>query len=163
MDVRLKGRPTTYTSNHDIAFWTINRDGPAATTVELPRGTTARDVASISVRRVPLVTDNGATLTVTAIDRAFFLRRNYLPRPSFVHWHGSTMLTRLSRPRSCGPEARPNISVWPCVRLAMTAPPTGTSASPVTGRRTRVRSCPVMCRVNASWTWGADSVSSATS
>ncbi len=93
VDVRLKGRSTTYTSNHDIAFWTINRDGPAATTVELPRGTTARDVVSISVRRVPLGTDNGATLTVTSIDRAFFLRRSYLPRPSFVHWHGSKILT----------------------------------------------------------------------
>ena len=66
-------------------------------------GTTAGDVASISVRRVPLGTDNGATLTVTAIDRAFFLAGTYLPRPSFVHWHGSTMLT----------QAAPTAQLWP--------------------------------------------------
>ena len=93
VEVRLKGNPTPYTSNHGIGFLTINRNGPAATTVELPAGTTARDVASISVHRVPIGADNGATLTVTAIDRAFLLRRSYLPRPSFAHWHGSRMLT----------------------------------------------------------------------
>jgi hypothetical protein len=103
VDVRLKGRSTTYTSNHNIAFWTINRDGPAATTVELPVGTTRADVASISVRRVPIGTDNGATLTVTAIERAFLLHRSYLPRPSFVHWHGSTVLTAGS----------PTAELWP--------------------------------------------------
>jgi hypothetical protein len=93
VDVRLQGDVTTYTSNHDIAFWTINRNGPAATTVELPVGTTAADVASISVRRVPIGTDNGASLTVTDLDRAFFLRTSYRPRPSFAHWHGSVTLS----------------------------------------------------------------------
>jgi hypothetical protein len=93
VEVRLKGDPTTYTSNHGTAFWTINRDGPAATTVELPVGTKADDVASISVRRVPFGADNGAALTVTRVNRAFFLGRTYLPRPSFARWHGSVTLT----------------------------------------------------------------------
>jgi hypothetical protein len=105
VDVRLKGDATTYTSNHGISLWTINRNGPAATTVELPVGTKARDVASIDVRRVSIGTDNGATLTVTRITRAFFLGRTYLPRPSFVRWHGSVTLTAGS----------PTAQVWPSV------------------------------------------------
>lgn len=103
VDVRLVGDPLTYSSNHDIAFWTINRDDPAATTVELPAGTTRADIASISVRRVPLLTDNGAALTVTHLARAFLLGRNYLPRPSFAHWRGSTSLTG----------DRPTAEIWP--------------------------------------------------
>jgi len=94
VDVRLNGDPTTYTSNHQVPDWTVNRDVPAATTVELPVGTTPADVASVSVRRVPIgATDNGATLTVTDIDRAFLLGSDYLPQPSFIQWHGSTQLT----------------------------------------------------------------------
>jgi hypothetical protein len=81
---------TTYTSNHRVAFWSILRNGPAATTVELPAGTRSADIASISVRRLPLVgvPDESAILTVTDLDRAFFLRDNYLPRPSFASRHG---------------------------------------------------------------------------
>jgi hypothetical protein len=62
--------------------------------VELPVGTTPADVVSVSVRRVPIgTTDNGATLTVTDIDRAFLLGPDYLPQASFVSWHGSQVLT----------------------------------------------------------------------
>jgi hypothetical protein len=96
VEVHLVGDPTTYTSNHGVVFWSINRDGPAATTVELPVGTTPADVASISVRRVPLVSDDGATLEVTDVTRAFFLRSSYLPGPSFVSWHGDVSLTTAS-------------------------------------------------------------------
>ena len=93
VDVRLKHDPTTYSSNHGIALWTMNRNGPAATTVELPLGTKAADVARIVVRRVPIGVDNGASLTVTDLDRAFFLNDSYRPRPSFAQWHGSVTLT----------------------------------------------------------------------
>ena len=86
--------PTTYSSDHLVPDWSINRDVPAATTVELPIGTTPADVASVSVRRVPIgPTDNGSTLTVTDIDRAFLLGTDHLPQPSFVEWHGATQLT----------------------------------------------------------------------
>jgi len=95
VDVQLKGDPTTYTSDHwqSPLLFTVNRDGPAATTVELPAGTTAADVASVAVRRVPIGTDSGASLTVTHLKRAFFLGKNYLPRSSFARWHGSVTLT----------------------------------------------------------------------
>ena len=94
VDVRLEGDPTTYTSNHLVPDWSINRDVPAATTVELPLGTTPTDVASVSVRRVPIgPTDNGSTLTVTDIDRAFLLGSDYVPQSSFVEWHGASVLT----------------------------------------------------------------------
>jgi len=65
--------------------------------VELPVGTTPADVVSVSVRRVPIgLTDNGATLTVTDIDRAFLLGPDYLPQASFVSWHSSLELTAAS-------------------------------------------------------------------
>ncbi len=104
VEVRLQGDPTTYTSHHDNVFWTIDRDDPAATTVELPPGTTPADVASISVRRVVVSpSDPGASLTVTAVQRAFFLGSTYLPQPSFVQWHGGLVLTTGS----------PVAQVWP--------------------------------------------------
>ena len=97
VDVRLAGNPTTYSSDHQVPQWSVNRDVPAATTVELPVGTTPADVVAVSVRRVPIgLTDNGATLTVTDIDRAFLLGPDYLPQPSFVSWHGSQELTAAS-------------------------------------------------------------------
>jgi len=98
---------TTYTSNHGNTFLTVNRDDPAATTVELPTGTTPADIASISVSRVvvPPVADTGASLTVTDVQRAFFLGSTYLPRPSFLQWHGSLTLTTASptQPIPLGP------------------------------------------------------------
>jgi hypothetical protein len=97
VDVRLAGDPTTYSSDHQVPEWSVNRDVPAATTVELPVGTAPADVVSVSVRRVPIgLTDNGATLTVTDINRAFLLGRDYLPQPSFVSWHGRQVLTPAS-------------------------------------------------------------------
>jgi hypothetical protein len=102
VEVRLQGDPTTYTSNHGDPFFTINRDDPAATTVELPVGTTPVDVASISVRRVE-VSPDAAPLTVTAVQRAFFLGSSYLPQPSFVRWQGDVVLT----------SGTPTAQIWP--------------------------------------------------
>jgi hypothetical protein len=50
-------------------------------------------VESISVRRVPVGTDDASTLTVTRLQRAFFLRRGYRPESSFAAWHGTATLT----------------------------------------------------------------------
>ena len=109
VDVRLKNDPTTYSSDHDnsLGLGSINRDGPAATTVELPVGTTRADIESISVHRVPFgaAPDNGASVTVTDLDRAFFLGPRYLPRPSFAQWHGSVLLTT----------AAPTQQIWPAL------------------------------------------------
>ncbi|GAA3949096.1 hypothetical protein GCM10023085_34450 [Actinomadura viridis] len=95
LGVRLKDDPSRlYRSDHGERTWSIERDGPAATTVELPRGTTAGDIASIEAVRQPVgLGDNGAPATVTAIHRGFFLDRSYLPRPSAVRWNGSVTLT----------------------------------------------------------------------
>lgn len=111
VDVELQGDPTTYTSNHAIPAWSINRNGPAATTVELPVGTTAADVAAISVRRVPIgTTDNGASLTVTDLDRALFLGSGYQPRPSFAQVHGSDIVLT--------PDA-PTAQIWPASQRSL--------------------------------------------
>jgi hypothetical protein len=82
--VTLHGDPATYRSDHGIASWSISRDGPAATTVELPQGVGSGDIERISVTRVPGDTDSGATVTVTDLSRAFLLDRTWLPRPSFA-------------------------------------------------------------------------------
>lgn len=93
VDVTLRGDPTVYSSNHDIPAWSINRDGAQATTVELPPGTTRADIATISVRRVPILTDNGAAVVAVALTRGFFLGRNYLPGRPFLTWAGNVTLT----------------------------------------------------------------------
>jgi hypothetical protein len=92
---RVKSAPSTlYRSDHAIPTSSISRDLPAATTVELPEGTTAADIASIEAIRQPMgVGDNGAPVTVTSINRAFFLDQAYLPQPSAVTWSGSVGLT----------------------------------------------------------------------
>jgi hypothetical protein len=90
--VRLNSGGTLYRSDHSIPTSSVNRDGTAATTVELPPGTTASDIAEIDALRTP-VTETGAALTVTRVTRAFFLGQDYLPQPSFVDWTGSVTLT----------------------------------------------------------------------
>ncbi|MFG1999631.1 hypothetical protein ACGFNU_10840 [Spirillospora sp. NPDC048911] len=95
LGVRLKRDPAKlYRSDHDEASWSIERDGPAATTVELPQGTTVADIASIEAIRRPVgFGDNGAPATVTSINRGFFLRATYLPQRSAISWTGSITLT----------------------------------------------------------------------
>jgi hypothetical protein len=94
LGIRLKNDPTLYRSDHDEPTWSIERDIPAATTVELPAGTKASDIASIEAIRRPLGTgDNGAPATVTSINRGFFLDKSYLPTPSTITWKGSFTLT----------------------------------------------------------------------
>ena len=50
VDVRLAGDPTTYSSDHQSSDWSVNRDVPAATTVELPVGTTPADTTTAPTR-----------------------------------------------------------------------------------------------------------------
>jgi hypothetical protein len=101
--VRLKSDPAKlYRSDHSVPGSSIERDVPAATTVELPDGTTAADIASIEAIRQPGAGDNGAPATVTSINRAFFLDESYLPQPSSITWTGSVALTA----------AQPNGVLW---------------------------------------------------
>ncbi|MEW2352769.1 hypothetical protein [Spirillospora sp. NPDC029432] len=95
--VRLEGDDRLYRSDHGERSWSIDRDGPASTTVELPPGTTAGDIASIEAVRTPMgLVDNGAPAVVTALHRAFFLNRAHLPDPPAFRWTGSVTLTPAS-------------------------------------------------------------------
>jgi hypothetical protein len=90
--VRLHGDPTGYRSDHGQPSWAIARDDPAATTVELPAGTTPADIDRIEVTRVPMGTgDNGAPVTVTDLNRAFLLNADWQPDPSFAEAHGLSL------------------------------------------------------------------------
>lgn len=83
--VRLKGDPALYRSDHGFPGRSLQRDLPAATTVQLPPGTTPSDVAQIIGIRVPATSpDTGATIRVQAINRAFFLGGDDRPGDSFV-------------------------------------------------------------------------------
>jgi len=93
-----------YRSDHARAGWAIARDDPAATTIELPAGTTPADIAEMSVLRVPAAVDNLAAVTVSDVNRAFFLDRNYLPQPSFVAAHGLGRVLTVDTPAA---------TVWP--------------------------------------------------
>jgi hypothetical protein len=101
--VRLAGDPTVYRSDHMVSDWSINRDVPAATTVELPAGTTAADVVDLIAYRVPVGgIDVGSSVTVTHVNRAFFLGQGFLPQPSFISWAGAVTLTA----------ANPSATIW---------------------------------------------------
>ncbi|SFN13828.1 hypothetical protein SAMN04489713_101378 [Actinomadura madurae] len=104
LGVRLRSDPSTlYRSDHDEPTWSVERDGAATTTVELPEGTTVSDIASIeAVRRPTRWGDNGAPVTVTSVNRGFVLDDSYLPRPSSVAWTGSVTLT----------PAEPSAVIW---------------------------------------------------
>jgi hypothetical protein len=92
--VVLKADPMkVFRSDHRMPDWSIQRDLPAATTIELPAGTTSADIARILAIRVAVGKDTGASVTITNINRGFFLNRLYLPKPSFVSWSGSVTLT----------------------------------------------------------------------
>lgn len=92
LGVRLVSGRTVYLSNHGEPTWSLQRDDPAATTVELPAGTTVADIAEVSVHRVAVNADNGASVHVTAINRGFVLGEDYRPRPSFLTWSGEVVL-----------------------------------------------------------------------
>ncbi len=99
--VKLKGDPKLYISNHNVPDWSITRDNPAATTVELPAGTTTNDIESIQAIAVPF--DNNPNdsmnppsnyqITIKDVNRAFLLDRNYKPQESLMEWHGIQHLT----------------------------------------------------------------------
>jgi hypothetical protein len=95
--VRLVGNPTLYRSDHLTPGWAIQRDLPAATTVELPAGTSATDIAQVVAIRVPSGSkDTGVDVTVTSINRGFFLDASYTPQSSVLSWSGSVTLTQAS-------------------------------------------------------------------
>jgi hypothetical protein len=102
LQVQVRSDARWYASNHDVPDWSIQRDDPAATTVELPPGTTAADVRAVRAVAVPVGT-NGAPppsdyrIDVTAINRGFMLTPDDLPGDSFLGWQGVQTLTP-SRP-----------------------------------------------------------------
>jgi hypothetical protein len=73
--VQLKGDPRWYVSDHDIPDESIQRDDPAATTVELPPGANQGDVAAIEALAVPVGAPTDYAITVTALNRGLFLSR----------------------------------------------------------------------------------------
>ncbi|MEP6759209.1 MAG: hypothetical protein ABJB55_08440 [Actinomycetota bacterium] len=97
LGVRLSGDPTLYRSDHLTSGWATQRDLPAATTVELPAGTTAADIAQVVAIRTPSGSkDTGVSVTVTSINRGFFLDASYAPQTSFLSWTSSVTLTQAS-------------------------------------------------------------------
>jgi hypothetical protein len=103
--VKLKGSDTLYRSDHAQPGWTLQRDDPAATTVELPVGTTASDIEQIIAFRSPnALPDNGDTIQVERIDRAMFLDQNYLPQPYFIQNYAISGVTLT--------QASPSQTVW---------------------------------------------------
>jgi hypothetical protein len=93
--VKLKKDSQWYASHHHIPEWSIQRDRPAATTVELPFDTTRDDIEAIKAIAIPLgwTVSNPYKIALTKINRAFFLDNNYLPQQSFIDWRGEIILT----------------------------------------------------------------------
>ena len=93
LGVRLAGGDTVYLSNHVDPTWSIQRDDPAATTVELPPGTTLDDITEVSVHRIVVGVDTGAPVHVTHLGRGFLLGQDYLPGPALLDWTGDVELS----------------------------------------------------------------------
>ena len=93
LGVRLAGGDTVYLSNHVDPTWSIQRDDPAATTVELPAGTTLDDITEVSVHRIVVGADTGAPVQVTHLGRGFLLGQDDLPGPALLDWTGDVELT----------------------------------------------------------------------
>jgi hypothetical protein len=99
--VKLRGADRWYTSHHDVPDWSIQRDDPAATTVELPPGSTSADVEAIKAVAVPVAKTSDPpapapsdyTIHVRRLNRGFLLGDDFLPEPSFLQWSGDVVLT----------------------------------------------------------------------
>jgi hypothetical protein len=91
--VKLKGDDRWYASHHGIPDSSIQRDDPAATTIELPPGANQGSVEAIEALAVPVGTAADYAITLTALNRGFFLGKGFRPHPSFVRWTGSQTLT----------------------------------------------------------------------
>jgi hypothetical protein len=100
--VKLKGNDRWFTSNHGIPDSSIQRDDPAATTIELPPGTDQSAIEAVAALAVPVGTPGDFAITVTALNRGFFLGHDFRPHPSFVRWSGSQTLTA----------QRPSVVLW---------------------------------------------------
>jgi hypothetical protein len=48
----------------------------------------------VAIRTTSGKKDTGATVTVTSVNRGFFLDQSYAPQASFLSWTGSATLTR---------------------------------------------------------------------
>lgn len=93
LGVRLADGTTVYLSNHVDPTWSVQRDVPAATTVELPAGTTGADIVEVSAHRVVVGADSGAAVHVTGLTRGFLLGSDYRPGASLLTWGGDAVLT----------------------------------------------------------------------
>lgn len=96
--VQLRDGERWFTSNHDVPDWSIQRDDPAATTIELPPGTSRDDVTAIKAIAVPVGTTAASPpadyrIAVTALRRGFLLRRDFLPGKPLLNWTGNVTLS----------------------------------------------------------------------
>jgi hypothetical protein len=98
VDVRLRGRPDVHRSDHARPSLSIVRDGPVATTVELPAGVTAADIVEVAVRRVVVGVDPGAPVEVRGVTRGFMLDAAFAPQPSFLTWSGPPITLTAAEP-----------------------------------------------------------------
>ena len=82
--VKLKGQPTWYMANLGRTDLAIERDGWIRTTVELPPGTKANQIAEIGFQCLAADREKDAGVCeVLDLSKAFFLSAVYLPGPSF--------------------------------------------------------------------------------
>jgi hypothetical protein len=91
--VQLRGSTRWYQSNHGVADWSLQRDDPAATTIELPPGTSRGDIAAVKAVAVPVGVVPDYRITVTGLHRGFMLRRSFLPGKPLLNWTGTVTLS----------------------------------------------------------------------
>jgi hypothetical protein len=100
--VKLRGSDRWYVSDHGTPEWSIQRDIPASTAIELPGGTTAAAVEAVRTRAVPVGAVADYRIDVTALRRGFLLGAGLLPGAPLFDWTGAVTLT----------PAQPEAELW---------------------------------------------------
>jgi CheY-like chemotaxis protein len=80
--VRLRGSDRWFSSNLGHTRYAIERDGWVRTTVELPPGTSAADIAEIGFECLTVEKKLAGSCRLERVGKAFFLDREYRPRSS---------------------------------------------------------------------------------
>jgi len=95
LQAQLRGSDRWYASNHEAPDWSIQRDDPAATTIELPPGTTVDQLAAVRAVAVPVGNPPPPDyrITVSRLRRGFMLSKRYLPGDAILDWSGTVTLS----------------------------------------------------------------------
>ncbi|MFQ5795681.1 MAG: hypothetical protein ACE5JP_11600 [Candidatus Bipolaricaulia bacterium] len=95
--IRFVGEERWHTNDHDGRLRGIRKGGWARTTIEVPAGRTAEEIAELRFAVRPISQVKRFELLLAEIAPVFMLDRDYLPGPSVFTWQGEVRLDERDR------------------------------------------------------------------